>query len=43
MSTDAFPVAIGAKVAAPERPVVVYVGDGAFGSAFDSLAFDLIF
>ncbi|MCH8097834.1 MAG: sulfoacetaldehyde acetyltransferase [Proteobacteria bacterium] len=27
----AFPVAIGAKVAAPDRPAVAYVGDGAWG------------
>jgi sulfoacetaldehyde acetyltransferase len=27
----AFPAAIGAKVAAPERPAVAYVGDGAWG------------
>jgi sulfoacetaldehyde acetyltransferase len=27
----AFPTAIGAKVAAPERPAVAYVGDGAWG------------
>ena len=27
----AFPTAIGAKVAAPDRPVVAYVGDGAWG------------
>jgi len=27
----AFPAAIGAKVAAPDRPVVAYVGDGAWG------------
>lgn len=27
----AFPTAVGAKVAAPDRPVVAYVGDGAWG------------
>ena len=27
----AFPTAIGAKLAAPDRPVVAYVGDGAWG------------
>ena len=27
----AFPTAIGAKIAAPDRPVVAYVGDGAWG------------
>ena len=27
----AFPTAIGAKVAAPDRPAVAYVGDGAWG------------
>ena len=27
----AFPTAMGAKVAAPDRPVVAYVGDGAWG------------
>lgn len=27
----AYPVALGAKIAAPDRPVVAYVGDGAWG------------
>ena len=27
----AFPVAIGAKIAAPDRPAIAYVGDGAWG------------
>ena len=27
----AFPTAMGAKVAAPERPAIAYVGDGAWG------------
>jgi sulfoacetaldehyde acetyltransferase len=27
----AFPAAMGAKVACPERPAVAYVGDGAWG------------
>lgn len=27
----AYPVAVGAKVAAPERPAIAYVGDGAWG------------
>ena len=30
----AFPCAIGAKVAAPERPAIAYVGDGAWGMSF---------
>jgi sulfoacetaldehyde acetyltransferase len=30
----AFPTAIGAKVAAPDRPAVAYVGDGAWGMSF---------
>jgi len=30
----AFPCAIGAKVAAPDRPAVAYVGDGAWGMSF---------
>lgn len=30
----AFPCAIGAQVAAPDRPVVAYVGDGAWGMSF---------
>eukprot|EP01065_Artemidia_motanka_P015829 TRINITY_DN1954_c0_g1_i4.p1 TRINITY_DN1954_c0_g1~~TRINITY_DN1954_c0_g1_i4.p1 ORF type:complete len:660 (+),score=262.63 TRINITY_DN1954_c0_g1_i4:86-1981(+) len=31
----AFPAVIGAKVAAPERPCVAYVGDGAWGMSFN--------
>ena len=30
----AFPTAIGAKVASPDRPAVAYVGDGAWGMSF---------
>ncbi len=30
----AFPTAIGAKVARPDRPAVAYVGDGAWGMSF---------
>lgn len=30
----AFPTAIGAKVAAPDRPAIAYVGDGAWGMSF---------
>ncbi|HEX9770033.1 MAG TPA: sulfoacetaldehyde acetyltransferase [Kiloniellales bacterium] len=30
----AFPTIIGAKVAAPDRPAVAYVGDGAWGMSF---------
>ena len=30
----AFPCAIGAKVGAPDRPAVAYVGDGAWGMSF---------
>ncbi|MCB9095054.1 MAG: sulfoacetaldehyde acetyltransferase [Halobacteriovoraceae bacterium] len=30
----AFPAAIGAQVAAPDRPAVCYVGDGAWGMSF---------
>ena len=33
----AFPTAIGAKVAAPERPAVAYVGDGAWGMSFGEI------
>jgi sulfoacetaldehyde acetyltransferase len=33
----AFPVACGAKVAAPERPAVAYVGDGAWGISLNEL------
>ncbi len=30
----AFPCAIGAKVASPDRPAIAYVGDGAWGMSF---------
>ena len=33
----ALPTIIGAKVAAPERPAVAYVGDGAFGMSFGEI------
>jgi sulfoacetaldehyde acetyltransferase len=33
----AFPAAIGCKAAAPERPAVAYVGDGAWGMSFGEL------
>ena len=33
----AFPVICGAKVAAPHRPAVAYVGDGAWGISFNEL------
>jgi sulfoacetaldehyde acetyltransferase len=33
----AFPAAIGCKAAAPERPAVCYVGDGAWGMSFGEL------
>jgi sulfoacetaldehyde acetyltransferase len=33
----AFPVACGAKVAAPERPAIAYVGDGAWGISLNEL------
>ena len=33
----AFPAIIGAKVAAPERPAIAYVGDGAWGMSFAEL------
>jgi sulfoacetaldehyde acetyltransferase len=33
----AFPVVCGAKVAAPGRPAVAYVGDGAWGISFNEL------
>ncbi|PWB40933.1 MAG: sulfoacetaldehyde acetyltransferase [Rhodocyclales bacterium] len=33
----AFPAVIGAKLAAPERPAVAYVGDGAWGMSFGEL------
>jgi sulfoacetaldehyde acetyltransferase len=34
----AFPTIVGAKVAAPERPAVAYVGDGAWGMSFGELS-----
>jgi sulfoacetaldehyde acetyltransferase len=33
----AFPVVCGAKVAAPNRPAIAYVGDGAWGISFNEL------
>jgi sulfoacetaldehyde acetyltransferase len=33
----AFPAVIGAKLAAPERPAVAYVGDGAWGMSFGEI------
>jgi len=33
----AFPTIIGAKVAAPDRPAIAYVGDGAWGMSFGEL------
>lgn len=33
----AFPVAIGAKLASPDRPAIAYVGDGAWGISFNEL------
>ena len=33
----AFPTIIGAKVAAPSRPAIAYVGDGAWGMSFGEL------
>jgi sulfoacetaldehyde acetyltransferase len=33
----ALPAVIGAKVAAPERPAVAYVGDGAWGMSFGEI------
>ncbi len=34
----AFPTIIGAKVAAPARPAIAYVGDGAWGMSFGELS-----
>jgi sulfoacetaldehyde acetyltransferase len=34
----AFPTIVGAKVAAPQRPAIAYVGDGAWGMSFGELA-----
>ncbi len=33
----AFPTAIGAKIAAPDRPAIAYVGDGAWGISFNEM------
>jgi sulfoacetaldehyde acetyltransferase len=33
----AFPVAVGAKIASPDRPAIAYVGDGAWGISFNEL------
>jgi sulfoacetaldehyde acetyltransferase len=33
----AFPTIVGAKVAAPDRPAVAYVGDGAWGMSFGEI------
>lgn len=33
----AFPAIIGAKVAAPDRPAIAYVGDGAWGMSFGEI------
>ncbi len=33
----AFPTIIGAKLAAPERPAIAYVGDGAWGISFNEV------
>jgi sulfoacetaldehyde acetyltransferase len=33
----ALPAVIGAKVAAPERPAIAYVGDGAWGMSFNEI------
>ena len=33
----AFPTIIGAKVAAPDRPAIAYVGDGAWGMSFSEI------
>jgi sulfoacetaldehyde acetyltransferase len=33
----AFPTVIGAKVAAPDRPAIAYVGDGAWGMSFGEI------
>ena len=33
----AFPVACGAKIAAPQRPAIAYVGDGAWGISLNEL------
>jgi sulfoacetaldehyde acetyltransferase len=34
----AFPTIMGAKVAAPDRPAIAYVGDGAWGMSFGELS-----
>ena len=33
----AFPTVVGAKVAAPDRPAIAYVGDGAWGMSFGEI------
>ena len=33
----AFPTIVGAKVAAPDRPAIAYVGDGAWGMSFGEI------
>ena len=33
----AFGAAMGAKLAAPERPAIAYVGDGAWGMSFNEV------
>jgi len=33
----AFPTALGCKVAAPDRPAIAYVGDGAWGISFNEM------
>jgi sulfoacetaldehyde acetyltransferase len=33
----AFPTIVGAKLAAPDRPAIAYVGDGAWGMSFGEL------
>ena len=33
----AFPCSIGAKLAAPDRPAIAYVGEGAFGMSFNEI------
>ena len=34
----AFPAAMGAKVARPDRPAVAYVGDGAWGMSLNEVS-----
>ena len=33
----AFPAAMGAKIGAPERPAIAYVGDGAWGMSLNEM------